>query len=231
MEQTERIGDREHGLRLAIQGMLAEAWTAMPGIIVSFNAEQCTAVVQMAIKMSIMDPKGNTKWEDIKPLLDVPVCFPCGGGFAVTFPIKPGDEVLVVFASRCIDAWWQQGEVQRQSEFRMHDLSDGFAIPGPRSIPNVLENISTTTTQIRNGDGSAFIELAPGGVVNIKAPGGVNINGAVNITGNVAVDGDQSIDGELTVTGEGTFNGGHTVSAHLHGGVQSGGSTTDPPTG
>src|SRR5260363_73502 len=46
------------------------------------------------------------------PLLgDVPVFFPRGGGCTLTFPVQKGDECVVVFASRCIDGWWQSGGV------------------------------------------------------------------------------------------------------------------------
>ena len=65
----------------------------------------------------------------------MPVVFPGGGGFALTFPVAAGDECLVVFASRCIDAWWQSGGVGEPMEPRMHDLSDGFALIGVRSQP------------------------------------------------------------------------------------------------
>ncbi len=58
-----------------------------------------------------------------------------------------------------------------------------------------------------------------GHVVNIVAPGGVNINGNVSVTGTV------------TASAEVTANGGHTVSAHKHGGVQTGSGQTATPTG
>jgi hypothetical protein len=35
----------------------------------------------------------------------------------------------------------------------------------------------------------------------------------------------------VTASGEGVFNGGHTVSAHTHGGVQAGGAHTATPEG
>lgn len=225
MEQRERIGDYQEGIRSAIEGFLVNVWTALPGIVQSFDPGKMTLVVQPAIRAAVRDSKGKQTWVELPLLLDVPVVFPAGGGFCLTLPIQQGDEVLVVFASRCMDAWWQSGGIQNQIEFRLHDLSDGFAIPGPRSVPNAFSGISTNTAQLRNLDGSAYIELAAGGVVNIVAPGGVNINGATAITGDVAVTG--KIDATKEITAKGT----HTVSAHIHGGVQSGGSNTAPPTG
>ena len=145
--------------------------------------------------------------------------FPSGGGFTLTFPLAVGDEVYVALAERCIDGWWQSGGVQPQAEFRMHDLSDGFCFPKVWSQAKKITSPSITTAQLRSDDGVLYVELAAAHVCNIVAPGGVNITGNVHVAGTVIA------------TGEGTFNGGHTVSAHVHGGVLPGGSDTDPPTG
>jgi Phage protein Gp138 N-terminal domain/GpV Apex motif len=219
MDQRERIGNYQEGLRTAIEGAIANLWTALPGIVQSFNPTQMTVVVRPTVQGLVLLPKATKKtWVNLPLLLDCPVVFPCAGGFALTLPIQAGDEVLVIFASRCIDAWWQQGGVQVQAELRMHDLSDGFAIPGPRSVPNALANISTNSAQIRNLAGTEYIELAAGGIVNIVAPGGVNINGDVSVTGKVSA------------TKNGTFNG-IDMDTHVHTGVQTGSGTTGPPTG
>ncbi|MCL9653139.1 hypothetical protein L2088_00345 [Pseudomonas protegens] len=94
-------------------------------------------------------------------LLDCPVQFPAGGGCTLTFPVAKGDECLVVFSSRCIDAWWQSGGIQVQAELRMHDMSDGFALLGFRSLPRMIPGISTSAVQLRSDHSSAFIEVNP----------------------------------------------------------------------
>ena len=105
----------------------------------------------------------------------MPVYFPSGGNCTLTFPVKPGDECLVVFASRCIDAWWQSGGVQDQAEMRMHDLSDGFVFVGcARS--RVLPSVNTGATELRSDDGSTFLRLDPASQkVKIVAPGGFEV--------------------------------------------------------
>lgn len=219
IDQRERAGNFEESIRAAIKGFLSSVWTALPGTVQSIDLQKCTCTVQPTIKAFVRQQDGTQVWVQLPILQDVPILFPCVGSFALTLPIAVGDEVLVVFASRCIDAWWQQGGIQIQAELRMHDLSDGFAIPGPRSVPNVLQNISPNTAQLRSADGSTYVEIAQGQVVNIVAPGGLNIQANVNVTGT------------LNATEEITANGGHTVSAHMHGGVQTGGGETGPPTG
>lgn len=219
MDQRERSNNFEESVRAMVNGFLSEVWTALPGIVQSFDATKMTVVVQPTIQAYVRNSDGTQSWTQIKNFVDVPVVFPCAGGFALTLPIAAGDEVLVIFASRCIDQWWQSGDSSIQAVLRMHDIGDGFAIPGPQSVPRVLSSVSTQNAQLRTRDGSCYIEITPSGVVNIVAPGGVNITGDVNITGSVVA------------TEEGTFNGGHTVSEHVHGGVQPGGADTDTPTG
>lgn len=154
------LNDNEEGFRLAYEGQQAGMWTAMPGIVQSVDLTKMTCVVQLAIQGRFIDQAGNTNWTNISQISDVPIVFPSAGGFTITFPLAAGDEVLVVFAARCIDAWWQNGGyANKPLEFRMHDLSDGFAIPGPRSQPRKIASISSTEIQIRNDAGDTYMSI------------------------------------------------------------------------
>ena len=165
----------------------------------------------------------------------------------LTFPIAAGNETLVIFASRCIDAWWQSGGYHNQQmELRMHDLSDGFAFVGISSLPQVIANISTTKAQLRTDNGLTYIDVDPAGNVdvvaaaNINAQAGgnltanitgtasitaptINLAGNVNITGNLAVTGNAGVSGAMTNAG---VNIGKT---HVHSGVTTGSSNTGGP--
>ena len=75
------------------------------------------------------------------PLIrDVPVFFPGSRTSALTFPIFPGDECLLIFADACIDGWFETGTATQPPSGRMHDWSDAFAFVGFRSKPNALQN-------------------------------------------------------------------------------------------
>lgn len=157
----------------------SKLWTALPGIIQSFNAQAMTCVVQPAIQAFVTTDDGAQVLTTLPLLLDCPVQFPAGGGCTLTFPVAAGDECLVVFSSRCIDSWWQSGGIQAQAELRMHDLSDGFALLGFRSKPRVIGGISMEAVQLRSDDGAAFVEVNPAthainittsSVVNLTAP-------------------------------------------------------------
>ena len=162
MDRRERTDDGVEAMRAAMDGKQAEMWTALPGIVQSFDPKAMTVTVQPAVKGQNQDERGKTQSVNLPVLQDVPVCFPCGGGFTLTYPIKEGDEALVVFASRCIDGWWQHGDVGERPDERMHDLSDGFAIIGPRAKPNALDpKTDTENVQLRSDDGKAHITMMP----------------------------------------------------------------------
>lgn len=185
MDRRERIDDPVSTMRAMLRGWQSNLWTALPGIVQSFDVAKMTAVVQPAIRGQFLSQEG--KWTDaqLPLLLDCPVQFPGGGGFVLTFPLAEGDECLVVFSSRCIDAWWQSGGIQSQAELRLHDLSDGFCLPKVWSNGKVPSGTSTTTAQLRSDDGELYIELASGHVARIVAPGGVEITGDLRVTGGV----------------------------------------------
>lgn len=152
-----------------LDGRQSTMWTAMPAIVQSVNLTAMTCVCQIAVQGRSEDPEGTVSFHNISVIQDVPIVFPSAGGFSITFPITAGDEVLLVFASRCIDSWWQSGGYSNiPMEFRMHDLSDGFAIPGPKSQPNVIGGISATDCQIRNSAGTTFLSIGADGKIGFQ---------------------------------------------------------------
>lgn len=179
MDPKLRLRDLSTTLNTQAIGNQSKIWTALPGIIQSFDPAKMTCEIQPAIQGVLSDPKsGKASNTNLPLLVDCPVVFPSGGGVTLTVPIAAGDECLVIFASRCIDAWWQQGGVQPPMVYRMHDLSDGFCLPGIRSLAKPLSGISTSTAQLRSDDGATYIELDPAAQkVNIVASGGFFLNG------------------------------------------------------
>jgi len=170
---SERFDDPSEQQRSAIENELANLRVAMPGIVMSFNAEAQTASVQPAIRENVQ-VGGAGQSLDLPVLSDVPVQFPGGGGFRLTFPVREGDECLLVFSDMCIDGWWQSGGVQDQMEKRRHDLSDAMALLGFSSAPQAVKAVSSSSIMLRNESKDTYVEVA-GGSVNIKAPS-INLN-------------------------------------------------------
>lgn len=243
MDRRERIEDLQTAILAAQQGHQADIQTAAPGIIQAYDPDLQTCEVQVAIQAQLTSFTNGTKsWVNLPKLVDCPVIFPSGGGCALTFPLKAGDECLVIFASRCIDAWWQNGGYSnQQAVLRMHDLSDGFVLPGPRSQPRKF-SASTSTVQLRTVDGTAFVEINPTShEVRVQTVGNVKIE-ATNITlkGNIILDGSitqtNTAGGATSATIIGPVNvindviaGGKSLEHHTHSGVQTGTGNTGQP--
>lgn len=238
ISREELINDTETSFRLMMEGNQAKLWTAMPAIIDSVDFDAMTIEAQPAIQGVITNQDGSETFLNLPLLVDCPIVFPGGGGFILTFPLVKGDEVLIIIASRCIDSWFQQGGVQPHAEFRMHDLSDGFALPGPKSQPNVVSSISASNAQLRSNDGTLYIEMTSDGKLNLITTAGLNITGDVVVTGKLSTSGDIK-----TSTGNITADVGNIVatlgeveagplaiplSMHIHP-TTSPGSPTGPP--
>ncbi|EYU14197.1 phage baseplate assembly protein V [Photorhabdus aegyptia] len=250
MINTDERLNRPEAVFFAMQEMIsAGLYVSLPCIIQSFDADAVTVTAQPAIRWKIRQKDGELESVSLPLLVDVPVIFPRGGGVTLTFPIRAGDECLVVFADRCIDYWWQSGGVQEPVDPRQHNLSDGFAIVGPQSQQQKISNISTHTAQLRSDDGAAYIELDPNshnitvitpakliatanGSTEITSPD-IILNGNVTINGNLsqgmgAGGGSATMQGPVTVSNDVTA-AGISLKNHVHSGVQSGGGKTGKP--
>jgi hypothetical protein len=126
------------------------------GVIQSFDAAKQTATVTIAYKKTIF--QANPQTGVYAPVLinypllaDCPVICLGGGSAALTFPIKQGDECLVLFNDRDIDNWFQAGQIGPNATPRAHSIADGFALVGIRSLNSVLTGYDSTHATLRNG--------------------------------------------------------------------------------
>jgi phage baseplate assembly protein gpV len=150
-----------------------------------------TVKVQIALQERVQTATG-LQWWDVQPIVMVPVIVPRGGGVALTFPVKKGDEGLLVFCDTCLDNWWQYGQTnaspaqnlpsgvpasgsQTQNEVRRHHVHDCGFIPGFCSQPNVLTDYSMTSAQLRTDDGAVIVDVAETGVTIMAADGATTV--------------------------------------------------------
>ncbi len=112
-------------------GIFRTMFFSLPGKIVSYNADETTAVVEIMM----MRVNENTQVVKAYPaLLDVPVFQLTGGDAGVNMPVAVGDPCLVVFADRDVDNWFSTGSAQVPNSKRVHSVGDGFAIVGFRPL-------------------------------------------------------------------------------------------------
>ncbi len=237
-----------------IEGRLKDLHTCLPGIVAGFDTATQTASVQPAIQR-IFTERGAV---NLPLCVDVPVQFPGGGDFFLTFPVKPGDECMLHFSERCIDFWFANGGVQLPGEYRLHDLSDAMATVGINSQPRRIPAFNGADTELRSRAGDIRITVKPGGTIEavnprgshvlggdgsmtINAPGGTTINsphillnGNTTFIGNLSGKagnggtGNASMPGTITADVD-VIGGGKSLKDHLHSGVLPGGGNTGPP--
>lgn len=196
-----------------IESRLKNLHTCMPGIIAAFDPVTQTASVQPAIKR-IFTEKGSV---NLPLCVDVPVQFPGGGGFFLTFPVAAGDECILYFSERCIDFWHVNGGTQLPAEYRLHDLSDAIAAVGLNSQPNKISAFSDTDTELRNRARTVRVTMKPDGTIEnvnqggrttlsdagkftIVAPGGFEVNAPhsqIN-SDTTTINGNETVVGALT---------------------------------
>lgn len=231
MDRLERAPSPVDVLNEVLEAHQANVWTALPGVVKAYRnngATGCVVDVQPSImaKLRQPGPDGAEKWVPLPLITDCPVMFPGGGGFTLTFPIAAGDECLLVFASRCIDAWAQSGgTANQQADMRMHSLSDGFAFVGVRSRPRTLSPAANTTrAELRSDDGQTKIVIRPDDRVDVTAPASIVLTAP-----QVTIDGNLHVTGEITTPNEVTADG-IALTSHRHTGVDTGSGTSGPPT-
>lgn len=169
----------------AIRNRLAEVQTCMPGIIVSYNFKTQKASVQPAINRRYAD--GLVVKYD--PIENVPVIFPRTGGASMTFPVKKGDTVLLLFAARTIERWRGRGGQVDQDDNRMHSLNDAIAIPG--LVPFNVGSMAKNNNDVLLTYGGAEVEIKPTGEIRMKSPQRVYMDAPeVRITGDLVVEQD-----------------------------------------
>jgi hypothetical protein len=114
--------------------------TSMPAKIISYNAATNRAIVKPDL------PKRLASGEALESpqVVEVPVLFPASGGgkASMTFPLKPGDGVMLVIQQRSLEGWLD-GKNTMPDDPRQFDLSDSVAIAGcqPSGIVGDPDNV------------------------------------------------------------------------------------------
>jgi hypothetical protein len=237
VDQRERWLNEPETFRLAMQANQSRLWTSLPCVVKQYPAASGLSAMaldaQPVINGVVRTTEGTFTPIQMPVVLDCPILWQGGGGVTATFPIRAGDECLVVFAARCIDAWFQQGwqagsasqanPAMNPPDLRMHSLSDGFALVGLRSIPQSITPDLLNACLISD-DGETYYKLNPTAkTIAVQASGGITLNGCT-----IDSSGNFNCPATITATTD-VFTGGVSLKTHPHSGVTTGGDTSGPP--
>ncbi len=176
MDPRFRFDDTTETLEALADDLAARIRISIP-VKVTTDSDGHTVALQPLIKAVIKAPDGSLSLSSLPVLSDVPIQYGGGGGVTVTHPHKEGDEGVYLFCHRSIDAWHQQGGEQPQIDARMLSHSDGFYLPNVRSTPRKLQNVSTTSTQVRSDDGKHYSDWNPTtGTITHSVEGGKHVS-------------------------------------------------------
>ena len=79
--------------------------TCYPGKIISFDGETQTCTCQIQVEDYYSGIEYSYLKQEAPVLVDVPVYVPQAGGWMLTFPVKEGDDCLVLYAQKGYDHW------------------------------------------------------------------------------------------------------------------------------
>ena len=174
---TPDLGDL---LRLITESALGDLRVCMPGQIVATYNDSSSRNQYVDVRPSLRvvlqtDEDSETPEpyveEDLPTIPRVPVAFPQGGGFSISWPLAVGDFVTLVFADRNIDHWLAtaakaSAATTSTGDLGTHPLDGAIALPlGPAPNANLLVTPSATELVIgaENGlglrIGSSVIKL------------------------------------------------------------------------
>lgn len=208
-------------LEKAIRNRLAEVATATAAVIVSYDYKTQKASVRPVVHRKYAD--GQTAQYPV--ITNVPVIFPRSGGASITFPVKPGDSVMLVFAARSLDSWLNSGAASAPDDNRMHSINDAIAIPG--LYPFTTKSKAKNNTDVLLTYAGCNVTITGGGEINLQSPTKVTVDAPeLRATGDLIVNGNiYDLAGKY-----GTFNRIRDIfNTHTHDENDSAPSPTDVP--
>jgi hypothetical protein len=215
------------------------------------NTSQAVGTVDVLPLVGQVDG-GGAIWP-ATTIFDLPYFRLQAGTAAILVDPVVGDVGLVVFCDKDISSVKaSQGQPAGPASARRFDMADGFYVGGWMSAVVPTNYIQVNASQIEVAVGGITAVLTSSGIV---LTGPTKIVGTLEVTGNATFDAQAEVKGLLladasmqlsgTMSGAGgggqlnvnvpivstkeISSGGHTLTAHTHAGVQSGGSNTAPP--
>lgn len=156
--------------------MSGEIRVAVFGQVTAFNASgpQGPRVdVQPQVKEPVRTIDGERSFESVARLVDVPVLYPqAGAGISITFPLHPGDTVLLVIPARDFSHWFASGQESPAHDDRTHSIGNAVALPCGFSLgrgPQVhATGFTIQSAEILLGGITAALHAAVAEQVNAK---------------------------------------------------------------
>ena len=163
--------------------------TAIPAEVIEVSKLQSEQVISVKPVFQVEYRDGVIL--DYPEILDVPVLFPSAGGGMLSFPVKLGDVVLLVFSMKSLDQWLLRDSgagTHLPVDNRHWDLTDAIAIPG---MYTTKDNLSPNPDDVELKYKESSIKLTKTGDVEVATAGALTVTTAKDIT--ITCDGDVNL--------------------------------------
>lgn len=198
-------------LRSVFRKMMQATDGMLPATVVSYDRAANVATVRPLIALLTT---GGAQVQRAQ-LAQVPVLALGGGGFVINFPLQPGDRGWIEASDRDISLFLQSGGDAPPNTLRLHSFEDGRFIPDVFAAFDVSD-VAEDAMTIQSADGAVRIELSP---TRIRYVSPLH-----------EFDGPAKFNDDVETFGTLKNNDVNVGSTHTHGGVQTGGGTSGPPT-
>jgi hypothetical protein len=213
----------------------------IPAVVVSFDRTRNVA----RVKPQIMFVGQRDQLIPRNELIDICVLSLGGGGYHISFPLKPGSNGWIYASDRDISLWKQTLTEQYPPTDRFHKFADGLFVPDVFS-KYVMNAEDSDAMVIQSTDGATRISIRSDNI-KITAPSKVLVDVPLaEFSKDVKIDGNLTVEQSTTLQGPTAANGGFgaasgkpcdlptettvagkRVDHHVHGGVQPGNANTN----
>ena len=142
---------REHSSSLRVM---------LPGIVESYDATTQTADIKPLLPIARHTEEGEVENEEIPVLPSVPVVFPRAGEYFMSFPLKKGHYVMLLFSDRSLDVWRRGNgsSVVDPVMLHTHNVADAVALVGLNPSSEDLADVHVDNIVIGK-DGGAQVHI------------------------------------------------------------------------
>ncbi|AXN57386.1 putative baseplate assembly protein [Erwinia phage Panisse] len=174
-----------------------ELYTALPAVVEFYNPKTQSASVRPLIQVDELP----------NPLIHgVPIQFPSGGGASLTFPVKAGDQCLLIFSMLPMDAWMSgDGSMKKVNNRRSHDITDAFAIVG---VGTNNKNFNPDPDKVRLQYGELVFTFAEDGSAVLE--------GSLHVTKDITSDANIRAEKEMFASNITMHDSGVDFNSHVH---------------
>lgn len=213
-------------------------FTSYPGKIIEFDPVKQVAKVEIAREQYHNSLDSLYEEYDFPILQDVPVQFPSGGGYSLTFPVNAGDNCLLMFCDKGYSHWLYGGKnkigkfssgLPKNEYFRRYNINDAVALVGYNPIPEAITSFNSTSPELRNSDRTQRVTLVSDGNIEVVAVSNLHITAPTStIDSNVTINGTLHVTGKIT-SDDDVVAGTISLKTHRTSGVLPGSGTSSVP--